>query len=145
MQKYCAAQREELIHTDVAGLVEALSTILPSVDKDALLQSTEMGEHVVESFREGLKIGADGWVDDDMAFINPWGFELSEIKVPILLYQGSVDKMVPFAHGQWLGNHLPQDILKKHLIDGQGHISIFVGQTESIIDELLAAGQVVLK
>ena len=144
-QKHCAAQREDMITADVAGLIEAMSTILPSVDKEALLQSTEMGQHIVESFREGLKIGVDGWVDDNLAFVNPWGFELREIKVPVLLYQGSEDKMVPYGHGKWLASHLPQDTLKTHLIDGQGHISIFIGQAESIIDQLLAAGQVALK
>lgn len=126
-----------MLNADVAGIIEAMSSILPAVDKEALLQSTEMGQHMVDLINEGLRVSADGWVDDDLTFVNPWGFDLSEIKVPILLYQGSEDKMVPFAHGQWLAEHLPQEKLKKHLIQGQGHISIFVGQCDGIIGDLL--------
>jgi pimeloyl-ACP methyl ester carboxylesterase len=130
-----------MINADVAGIIEGMSSILPAVDKEALLQNTEMGQHMVDLMNEGLKISADGWVDDDIAFINPWGFELSEIKVPVLLYQGDEDKMVPYAHGQWLAEHLPQEKLTKHLIPGQGHISIFLGQSDGIIDELLEAAK----
>jgi hypothetical protein len=30
-----------------------------------------------------------GWFDDDMAFINDWGFDLSAITVPVSLWQGT--------------------------------------------------------
>lgn len=130
-----------MIAADVAGIMEAMSSILPDVDKEAMV-SGDMGQHMVEMMRESLQNNADGWVDDGMAFVNPWGFELSEIKVPIILYQGSEDKMVPFGHGQWIAEHLPQEKLTTHLMQGQGHISIFIGQSETIIDELMQAGGV---
>ena len=86
-------------------------------------------------------MSCDGWIDDSLACIVPWGFELREIKVPVLLYQGTEDKMVPFAHGEWFAEHLPQEKLRKHLQPGQGHISIFVGQRDSIINELSAIAE----
>jgi pimeloyl-ACP methyl ester carboxylesterase len=137
MQKFCLAKREDILKADIAGIVEGLSTTLPDVDKEAMLQSTEMGQHIVDSLHEGLRISADGWVDDDLCFVKPWGFDFNEIKVPVLLYQGSEDKMVPFAHGQWLAEHLPQAKLEKHLLQGQGHISIFFEECDGIIDRLL--------
>lgn len=140
LQKFCAAQRVEMINADVAGVVEAMSSILPVIDKEVLLSSTEMGQYMVDSMTEGLRFNSDGWVDDALAFVTPWGFELSEIKVPVLLYQGDEDKMVPFGHGQWLAEHLPQENLRKRLIHGHGHISIFSGQSGCIIDELLEMG-----
>lgn len=140
LQKFCAAQRVDMINADIAAVIEAMSSLLPAVDKDALLNSAEMGQYMTDSMNESLKTNSDGWVDDGLAFVTPWGFELSEIKVPVLLYQGDEDKMVPFSHGQWLAAHLPQEKLTKHLIQGQGHISIFVGQSESILDELLKIG-----
>jgi len=121
----------------VADLVGAMSSLLPNVDKEALLKNTAMGQYLVDTIHEGLKTNSDGWFDDDMAAIQPWGFELTEIKVPVILYQGSEDKMVPYAHGEWLAKHLPQEKLRKYLIQGQGHISIFLGQEDNIIDELL--------
>jgi pimeloyl-ACP methyl ester carboxylesterase len=138
LQEFCNAQRPDIIKSDVPGLIEALSTLLPEVDREALLGNEGMGQFLVDTMVEGLKNNSDGWVDDSMAFTEPWGFDLGEIKVPVLLYQGSEDKMVPFGHGEWLAEHLPQEKLVKHLQPGQGHISIFLGQADSMVDELLA-------
>ena len=137
LQRFCGAQRPELLQADIAGLTAALDSLLPEVDKQAMAADTEMGQYMVDMFREALRISSDGWVDDDLACIKPWGFELSEIKVPMLLYQGTEDKMVPYAQGEWLAKHLPQDKLRKYLLPGEGHISIFSGQKNSMIDELL--------
>lgn len=139
LQNFCKGQRAEMLQADPAGIVELMSSILPDCDKQAILDSKyRMGPNIVDSFREGLKVSADGWVDDDLAFVQPWGFELSEIKVPVMLYQGSEDKMVPFAHGEWLAEHLPQEGLEKHLMQGEGHISVFFGRAEAMVDSLLA-------
>jgi len=126
-----------MLQESVAGLVETMSSILPDVDKDALLNHPEMGQSVYDTFAEGLKTNSNGWVDDDLSCIQPWGFEFSEIKVPVILYQGSEDAMVPYAHGEWLAKHLPQEKLRVHLRQGQGHISVFLGQADNMIDELL--------
>lgn len=134
--------RGEILNATIAELIEALSGSLPPVDKEALLGSKGMGQYMIDVNHEALKINSDGWVDDDLAFIKPWGFELNEIKVPVLLYQGSEDKMVPYAHGKWLIQHLPQEKLQKNLLEGQGHISIFVGYVESMIDDLLSIAKI---
>lgn len=49
--------------------------------------------------------------------------------------------MVPYAHGLWLAKHLPQDSVRKHLLEGQGHVSIFVDYVDTMIDELVEAGK----
>ncbi|KAK5126155.1 hypothetical protein LTR85_011511 [Meristemomyces frigidus] len=137
LQAHLAPEREAMLQIDAAGLTQAMSSILPQVDKDALLRNDELGESVVTGIRVGLKYGSDGWADDDLAFVADWGFSLDEVNVPVLLYQGSEDKMVPYAHGQWLAKHLPQQHLRKHFFNGEGHISIFLGQLDNMLDELL--------
>lgn len=128
-----------MLQADVAGFIQGMSSLLPDVDKKALLDTRYgMGQSVMDSFHEGLKSNADGWIDDDLEFIQPWGFDLREIEVPVIVYQGSEDKMVPFSHGEWLVKHLPQERLEKHLMQGEGHISVFFGQAETMIDSLLA-------
>ncbi|KAJ7211766.1 Alpha/Beta hydrolase protein [Mycena pura] len=139
LAKFCSAQKANMLQADAAGIIEVLSSLLPDVDKRALREQPAFGRHIVESFHEGLKLGVEGWVDDDLAFVEPWGFSLDEIKVPVLLYQGSEDKMVPFGHGRWLADQLPQGTTTVHLVDGEGHISIFLGQEEKILDVMLAA------
>lgn len=137
LREFVDAQRIELLKADAAGVVREMSTILPDVDKKALLENEDLGASIVETFHEALKHSSDGWIDDDLSFIVPWGFELSEIKVPVFLYQGSMDLMVPYGHGQWLAKHLPRDYLTSHLIEGEGHISIWLGYMDNMLKELL--------
>jgi pimeloyl-ACP methyl ester carboxylesterase len=125
-------EAEQLRDTDAAGVIESLSTLLPDVDRAVV--TTEFGEDLVASFTGALRTGVDGWVDDDLAFVRPWGFALDEIAVPTFIWQGSEDLMVPFAHGQWLARHLPAAVA--HLEQGEGHLSIGVGALDRMLDEL---------
>lgn len=77
----------------------------------------------------------DGWVDDDLAFVAPWGFSLAEIAVPAFVWQGSEDLMVPFAQGQWLAAHVPD--ATPRLQQAEGHLSIGVGALDRMFDDLL--------
>jgi pimeloyl-ACP methyl ester carboxylesterase len=64
---------------------------------------TVMSEMMHEAFSDGVW----GWVDDDLAFLQPWGFEVSEIRVPVEVRYGAQDVLVPAAHGAWLARHVP--------------------------------------
>ena len=69
------------------------------------------------------------------AFVAPWGFDLAEIQVPTMVWQGSEDLMVPFDHGRWLAAHLPGASV--HLEMGEGHLSIGIGAVGRMLDELV--------
>jgi pimeloyl-ACP methyl ester carboxylesterase len=107
---------------DVTGaqLVDALRTLLPEVDQRELTGTA--GEQMAESIRWSLSTGIWGWLDDDLAFTRPWGFELASIAVPVQVWQGSEDLMVPASHGPWLADRIPD--CSRHLVAGQGHLSI---------------------
>jgi pimeloyl-ACP methyl ester carboxylesterase len=79
-----------------------------------------------------VSTGTAGWVDDDLAFAAPWGFVLSAISVPVSVWQGAHDRMVPFAHGEWLAAHIPG--ARVHLYDDEGHISLAQQLTRVVAD-----------
>lgn len=118
--------------TDAAGLIEGMASLLPDVDRAAL--TAEFGEDMAASLGEGLLTGVDGWIDDDLAFVAPWGFALAEVAVPTFVWQGSEDLMVPLTHGQWLAAHIPGAIAR--LRQGEGHLSVAVGAIDRMLDEL---------
>ena len=97
----------------------------------------EIGTDVIAQLTEGLRSGADGWVDDDLAFTTPWGFSAGDIRTPVTVWQGDQDLMVPFAHGTWLAQAIPE--VDAHLLAGEGHLSIAVGLAEQMLDALLAS------
>jgi pimeloyl-ACP methyl ester carboxylesterase len=115
-------------------LRDVLVTLLPPVDRDVL--TGERAEHAKENIDRALAPGIEGWRDDDLAFVKPWGFDLDEIRVPVLLWQGGQDLMVPVAHGRWLAERVPG--VEAHISDADGHLSIAVGRLGEIYDWLRA-------
>jgi pimeloyl-ACP methyl ester carboxylesterase len=67
----------------------------------------------------------EGMVDDDLAYVQPWGFDPSQIRVPVLLLHGEDDRVVPAAHSRWLAARLPSAELWSR--PGDGHISVLQG------------------
>ncbi|CAK7271334.1 hypothetical protein SEPCBS57363_004566 [Sporothrix epigloea] len=143
LREFCMAQRAEVLQGSVADAVAALQGILSTVDHQACLASAELGEYLVSLLRDGMRSGIDGWIDDDLELTKPWGFDLSEVHVPVLLYQGSDDIMVPYSHGVWLAKHLPVEHLREHLMEGEGHVSL-VAKGDKLLDELIEAGGISL-
>ena len=113
-------EREETLATSAGDLAELLKTLLTPVDAAAL--TGEFAEYLVYTGREGLAPGSQGWWDDGMAHASPWGFELSAIRVPVLLMHGRQDQFVPFGHGQWLAPRIPG--VEARLLDEDGHLTL---------------------
>jgi pimeloyl-ACP methyl ester carboxylesterase len=135
LRAYLDSQRPELHAATASGIVDSMRSLLPAIDQGVL--TDEFGADLAGSFHEGLRMGIDGWLDDDIAFIRPWGFELSEIAIPTSIWQGSEDLMVPFAHGTWLASQLPGASV--HLETSEGHLSLLLGAVDRMLDELVAA------
>jgi pimeloyl-ACP methyl ester carboxylesterase len=111
----------------------ALGDLVSEVDV-ASLQGA-YAEWLAATSRKSVSNGIAGWRDDDLAFVRPWGFELADIDRPVAVWQGDQDRMVPFAHGEWLADQLPT--AHRHLLPDHGHLSLAVDAFEDIVRDLL--------
>jgi pimeloyl-ACP methyl ester carboxylesterase len=77
---------------------------------------------VLDVVRPAMAAGTGGQVDDDVAYVLPWRYDLARVTAPVLLLHGEQDRVIPSTHGEWLARHLPTAELR--LLPGEGHISV---------------------
>jgi pimeloyl-ACP methyl ester carboxylesterase len=124
------ASKEEVTAETV---IAALGELVSDVDRAALTGAT--AEYVAAGFRRAVIHGTDGWRDDDLAFMADWGFDVASITVPLAIWQGEHDRMVPIAHGIWLTKHASG--ARQHMLADEGHISMTL-RLGDVLDELVA-------
>jgi pimeloyl-ACP methyl ester carboxylesterase len=127
-----------------ADVAQSLGGLVIAADQAVL--TGEFADYVAAALRAAMSTGIAGWRDDDLAFVNDWGFSLGwepagdapvtpVVPAPVAIWQGDQDKMVPFAHGQWLAAHISG--ARTHLLPGEGHLSLTVSSLDRILDDLL--------
>ena len=120
-----------------ADVAQALGGLVIAADQAAL--TGEFADYVAAALRASMNTGIAGWRDDDLAFVKDWGFSLGPARgtppAPVAIWQGDQDKMVPFAHGQWLAANIPG--ARAHLLPGEGHLSLTASSLDRILDDLL--------
>jgi pimeloyl-ACP methyl ester carboxylesterase len=114
-------------------IAASLGDLVDDVDRSSI--SGEFAEWLAGIMQDGLRESYWGWFDDDMAFVRDWGIELATIPGPVHIWQGAHDRMVPFAHGTWLAEHVGGAC--PHLFDEHGHLTLLVDSLPQILDELI--------
>ena len=112
--------RNGLLAATAAQLRDEMAPHLSPTDSDAL--TADLAEYFHSSMTHALADSADGWIDDNLAFIKPWGFELSTIARPVLVVQGGDDLMVPRQHGEWLAANVPG--CEARIEEAHGHLTL---------------------
>lgn len=77
-----------------------------------------------------VEAGPGGLIDDDLAYVTPWGFDPTQTATPVLLLHGGQDRVVPSSHSEWLARHVPSAELR--LSPGDGHISVLNSAVEAM-------------
>ena len=111
--------REEILSTPPEDAAKAIESLLSPADAAAL--RGELAVYLIASERDGLAPGSQGWWDDN-CMVEPWGFDLAAITIPVLLLHGRQDRFVPFGHGEWLAAHIPG--VEARLLDDDGHLTL---------------------
>ena len=102
------------------GLRQAMLSLLSPLDQEVM--AAEFADWAFRIMSEGAAERIEGWRDDNFAAVKPWGFELSDIRVPVLLLQGTEDLMVPPAHGRWLAERIPG--VEAEISETEGHLTL---------------------
>jgi pimeloyl-ACP methyl ester carboxylesterase len=93
------------IKADPASHVAGLRTEMPESDR-RVVADAGIRALLAQNFAEAFRYSADGWIDDVLAFCSPWGFDVSDIRVPVLLWHGENDIFSPATHTQWLAERI---------------------------------------
>ena len=125
---------EDVLWPELTGVLHEMAGRV-AVDPSAILGDFELSEAdraalttpermqiIRESIAEQAAGDVGGWVDDDLAITQPWGFDVAAITTPVLVRYGLTDVLVPPAHGEWLAANVPGCLVK---VDGiAGHLGL---------------------
>jgi hypothetical protein len=84
LRTFIERARVHMLEASPRELAEVMNSLLPEVDRRFI--TGEVAEDLAGNMHEALRDGVDGWLDDDIAFIEPWGFDLSEVSAPTCLW-----------------------------------------------------------
>jgi pimeloyl-ACP methyl ester carboxylesterase len=102
---------------------EAAAEFDPGVFTDADLAALKGSQSWLNDVvGPALAAGPGGLIDDDLAYVTPWGCDPALITAPLLLVHGERDRIIPASHGAWLAAHCPTAEFRLH--PGDGHLSV---------------------
>ncbi len=104
------AERAGRVRSDPESLLRSLWPELVSPDRK-VVGDIALRRIIAETHAEALRESARGWVDDVLALRSPWGFDLSAIKAPVMLWHGGDDVFSPASHTRWLARQISNSTL----------------------------------
>lgn len=118
---------------DSDALTRQMMRSMPEPDR-VILERPEIAEVFKEDLAEAMRQGVKGAVQDNALYSRPWGFPLGEIKAPVHIWQGELDRNVPVEHARRLAAAIPGSTL--HLLPGEGHLLV-IDRIEEILRTLV--------
>lgn len=96
------------------------------------LSTPSVNNGVVKTLREALRPGVWGYVQDIRVLARPWGFALEDIQVPVQLWHGDQDRVIPLHHGRYLASVIPVATLR--VCPGEAHMLMWNHLAEILMD-----------
>lgn len=101
----------------------------------AVIDRPGVGPRLVSAYVEATRLGGGGLTEDMQAVLNPWGFDPTEIRLPVHVVHGRQDTVTPPAHAEyWIETlEAPHPVW----VEDAGHFLI-EGHVGKILDVLAA-------
>lgn len=129
-EAHMAEAGDEFSGATSENIIALFGGLLSVVDKEALANDVARSA-LAAACRHGFANGYYGFFDDDRVFFAPWGFDVDDIDVPVAVWYGDQDLMVPPTHGEWLARHVRAAQVRHHR--DEGHVSIVTNHLEELI------------
>ena len=100
-----------------------------------VLAIADFRDALAASLREAFRNGARGAATEIELLCTPWGFELGDVDVPVALWHGEDDRVVPMAMGRYL-EHALADCRASFLAE-HGHYSLVHDLAERVLGHLV--------
>jgi pimeloyl-ACP methyl ester carboxylesterase len=119
---------------DPQSFLAHIDAVLDAVDL-AADRAMNLKPRMVAQLRDAFQNGAEGWFEDDLITVRPWGFAPEDVRTEVWLWHGERDRLVPVAHGRYLAGRLPR--CTGLFLPDDGHVSPLTRLPE-ILDWLVA-------
>lgn len=94
----------------------------PPVDR-AIMTRPEVRDTLIAALRDAFRRGGGPAATEIALFGRPWGFRLQDVRVPVGLWHGEADRLVPARMGRHIAGRLPH--CRASFIGGAGHYWVF--------------------
>lgn len=113
---------------------QTLLTISAPESDHQVLKKDEVMVPLFASLREALRNGTQGVLADFRRYANDWGFHPQQIDLPINLWHGTADSLVPIEHAYYFDKTLPH--VSSNYIPKEGHFSLPIRFMDDIFWQL---------
>ena len=118
----------------VAGqAMDLFASFMPPGDQ-RVFQDPGVRKMFIEDILLGSRRHMQAFLLDAFLFGRPWGFSLRDIHVPVHMWYGDADVIVPIAHGEHMAKRIPHAVLRTR--PEEGHLG-GLGASDEIFDALL--------
>ena len=114
-------------------VVDLIARLMPEGDRE-IFRDPAMRAMFVDDLQSGARRQMQALVHDAALFGRHWGFALGEIEVPVHLWYGDADNIVPVEHGEHLAARIPNAFFKRR--PGEGHLG-GLGAAEELLEAVL--------
>lgn len=100
-----------------------------------VLQRPEVRSLLLAAFREGTRNGGVALSEDLGLLARPWDFPLDGVQVPVDLWHGEADAVVPPEMGRFVASRLKN--CRARFLPGEGHFSLPFAHMDVILSALV--------
>jgi len=110
-------------------MLSYISSKVAEPDKIAL-RNPDLSDVLCTSFQEAFRRSLQWPAADVVLYSRPWGFDLADIRIPVHLWHGEKDRIVPPAMGHHVAETIPA--CRATFYADEGHFSIILNRMKEI-------------